>query len=151
MHNAPSASLPSAAVCLSIILLAACAPAPTATPTLNPGATHTRPTDGAETGYVPTGEFLMGSTAADGIAANDEKSQHTVYLDAFWINGTEVTSAGRLSSLVTLSVDATKGSADPGDQRPPSVVRCHHHPHPQYPIPTRSLANSLIRSLCAAS
>jgi formylglycine-generating enzyme required for sulfatase activity len=41
--------------------------------------------------YVPAGEFLMGSTDADALASSDEKPQHTVYLDAFWIDQTEVT------------------------------------------------------------
>jgi hypothetical protein len=67
-------------------------------PTLNPGATHIRPTDGAEMVYVPAGEFRMGSTAADGIAADDEKPQHTVYLDVFWIDRIEVTTARHPSS-----------------------------------------------------
>jgi formylglycine-generating enzyme required for sulfatase activity len=40
---------------------------------------------------VPAGEFLMGSTDADADAEDDEKPQHTVYLDAFWIDRTEVT------------------------------------------------------------
>jgi len=55
--------------------------------------------------YVPAGEFLMGSTDADidAILARcsdckrewytDEQPQHTVYLDAFWIDRTEVTNA----------------------------------------------------------
>jgi formylglycine-generating enzyme required for sulfatase activity len=43
--------------------------------------------------YVPAGEFLMGATDADSKAADDEKPQHTVYLDSFWIDRTEVTNA----------------------------------------------------------
>jgi formylglycine-generating enzyme required for sulfatase activity len=42
--------------------------------------------------YVPAGDFLMGSTAADK-AVDDEQPQHTAYLDAFWIDRTEVTNA----------------------------------------------------------
>ena len=38
--------------------------------------------------YVPEGDFLMGS---DGHI--DEGSKHPVYLDAYWIDGTEVTNA----------------------------------------------------------
>ena len=41
--------------------------------------------------YVPAGEFLMGAADSDGEAERDEKPQHKVYLDAFWIDGTEVT------------------------------------------------------------
>ncbi len=43
--------------------------------------------------YVPEGEFLMGSADSDPDAGSDEKPQHTVYLDAFWIDKTEVTNA----------------------------------------------------------
>jgi len=42
---------------------------------------------------VPAGEFLMGSADADFNASPDEKPQHTVYLDAYWIDQTEVTNA----------------------------------------------------------
>ena len=40
---------------------------------------------------VPAGEFPMGSTDSDSQAYPNEKPQHTVYLDAFWIDQTEVT------------------------------------------------------------
>ena len=55
--------------------------------------------------YVPAGEFTMGSSEADidAILAacsdcqrdwfEDEQPQHTVYLDAFWIDKYEVTNA----------------------------------------------------------
>jgi formylglycine-generating enzyme required for sulfatase activity len=42
---------------------------------------------------VPAGEFLMGSTDDDPYAEDDEKPQHAVYLDAFWIDKYEVTNA----------------------------------------------------------
>jgi len=57
------------------------------------GDTWTRPTDGMVMVYVPAGEFLMGSSNADSQAQDDEKPQHTVYLDAYWIDRTEVTNA----------------------------------------------------------
>lgn len=47
--------------------------------------------DGMVLVYVPAGDFLMGSTDADSYASDNEKPQHTVYLDAFWIDQTEVT------------------------------------------------------------
>jgi formylglycine-generating enzyme required for sulfatase activity len=59
----------------------------------NIGDTWTRPADGMVMVYVPAGEFLMGSSEADALAEDDEKPQHTVYLDAFWIDRTEVTNA----------------------------------------------------------
>jgi formylglycine-generating enzyme required for sulfatase activity len=61
--------------------------------TASAGDTWTRPADGAVMVYVPAGEFLMGSADDDPDAADDEKPQHTVYLDAFWIDRTEVTNA----------------------------------------------------------
>jgi formylglycine-generating enzyme required for sulfatase activity len=39
--------------------------------------------------YVPAGEFIMGSDQRD----SDERPVHTVYLDAFYIDKTEVTNA----------------------------------------------------------
>jgi serine/threonine-protein kinase len=68
-------------------------------------AARTRSKDGMEMVYVPAGEFTMGSTDADidAILAEcsdcerdwftREQPQHTVTLDAFWIDETEVTNA----------------------------------------------------------
>ena len=55
--------------------------------TLNIGSTMTSDRDGMTLLYVPAGDFTMGSDTGDG----DEKPVHTVYLDAFWIDQTEVT------------------------------------------------------------
>jgi formylglycine-generating enzyme required for sulfatase activity len=68
----------------------ACGPA---TPPPSAGDTWTRPADGAVMVYVPAGEFLMGSGDDYRYARPDERPQHTVYLDAFWIDRTEVTNA----------------------------------------------------------
>lgn len=43
--------------------------------------------------YVPAGEFVMGSRDDDPDARDDEKPQHTVYLDGYWIDKTPVTNA----------------------------------------------------------
>jgi formylglycine-generating enzyme required for sulfatase activity len=43
--------------------------------------------------YVPAGEFLMGSSDSDPFAVDDEKPQHRVYLDGYWIGRTDVTNA----------------------------------------------------------
>jgi formylglycine-generating enzyme required for sulfatase activity len=51
--------------------------------------------------YVPAGAFLMGSTDEDKLATSEEKPQHSVSLDAFWIDKTEVT-----NRMYTLCVDA---------------------------------------------
>ncbi|HUN24645.1 MAG TPA: protein kinase, partial [Anaerolineales bacterium] len=56
---------------------------------LGVGSTQTRARDGMRMVYVPAGEFEMGSNDGDA----DEQPVHTVYLDAFWIDQTEVTNA----------------------------------------------------------
>jgi len=81
---------------------------PTAKPTITPtatsdpmmppdctktGQTWTSPVDGMTLVCVPAGDFLMGSTDADGYADDNEKPQHTVYLNAYWMDQTEVTNA----------------------------------------------------------
>ena len=42
---------------------------------------------------APAGLFLMGSGGSDPKAGDDEKPQHTVSLEAFWIDRLEVASA----------------------------------------------------------
>jgi serine/threonine-protein kinase len=61
---------------------------PTAQPTLGPGAPRVREIDGMMQVYVPAGEFDRGSTGY-----SDEQPIHAVYLDAFWLDQTEVTNA----------------------------------------------------------
>jgi len=56
---------------------------------LGVGRTMISEKDGMVMMYVPAGEFQMGSE--DGHV--DEKPVHTVYLDAYWIDQTEVTNA----------------------------------------------------------
>jgi formylglycine-generating enzyme required for sulfatase activity len=43
--------------------------------------------------FVPAGEFPMGSDEADVEAESDEKPQHPLSLDAYWLDQTEVTHA----------------------------------------------------------
>jgi formylglycine-generating enzyme required for sulfatase activity len=64
---------------------------PMSVPPENPsvGSTWVQKKDGITMVYVPAGEFKMGSE--NGL--DDEKPVHTVYLDAFWIDQTEVTNA----------------------------------------------------------
>jgi len=67
-------------------------PEPAAPPAcLESGQVWAAPVDGMSLVCVPAGNFLMGSTDQDVDAAYDEKPQHTVYLDAFWLDRTEVT------------------------------------------------------------
>ncbi|NJN80103.1 MAG: formylglycine-generating enzyme family protein [Anaerolineales bacterium] len=67
--------------------LTSCANSPT--PTI--GSTEISNADGMTLVYVPAGEFRMGSAESDVDAADDEKPMHPVYLDAYWIDQTEVT------------------------------------------------------------
>ena len=69
----------------------AATPEPTQTAPVSPDAMRISPKDKIPLVHVPSGEFLMGSTDQDPGADSDEKPQHTVTLDAFWIGQTEVT------------------------------------------------------------
>jgi formylglycine-generating enzyme required for sulfatase activity len=58
------------------------------TPTPGIGSSWTRPADGMVMAFVPQGDFEMGSNTYD-----DEKPIHTVTLDSYWMDSTEVTNA----------------------------------------------------------
>jgi len=62
------------------------APTVTVTPTPDISSTQISEKDGMVMIYVPEGNFSMGSNSYP-----DEQPIHTVYLDAFWIDQTEVT------------------------------------------------------------
>jgi uncharacterized protein (DUF885 family)/formylglycine-generating enzyme required for sulfatase activity len=55
-----------------------------------PGETWIRPADGMVLVYVPGGEFEMGS---DALLHNNEGPAHTVAVDSFWLDQTEVSNA----------------------------------------------------------
>jgi formylglycine-generating enzyme required for sulfatase activity len=74
-----------------------------ATPTLGVGSSKISPIGGMTMMFVPAGDFTMGSSDVDKVSQSDEKPQHTVYLDAFWIDRFEVTNA-----LYKKCVDAGK-------------------------------------------
>ncbi len=57
------------------------------------GATWRSPVDGMVMVYVPAGEFIMGASSDDPYALDWETPAHTVFLDAYWIDSTEVTNA----------------------------------------------------------
>jgi formylglycine-generating enzyme required for sulfatase activity len=73
------------------------APTATITPTPAPGETQVSEKDGMVMVYVPAGNFSMGSN--DSTA--DEQPVHTVDLDAYWIDRTEVT-----NGMYSLCVEA---------------------------------------------
>ncbi len=78
------------------------------TPILEPGATMIGE-KGQTLVYVPAGEFTMGNDISDAPI-------HTVYLDAFWIDQTEVTNK------------QYKACVDAGTCEPPSDISSHAHP-----------------------
>ena len=83
------------------------------------GNTWTRPADGMVMVYVPEGNFTMGTTEKPA-----EQPIHQVYLDAYWIDRTEVTNA-----LYAKCVEA-------GKCLPPELNNSITHPsyygNPQY-------------------
>ena len=64
-------------------------PTPEPTAVLEIGSTNVSDKDGMTLVYVPEGEFKMGSENGQDM----EKPTHTVYLDSFWVDRTEVTNA----------------------------------------------------------
>lgn len=100
LKNLPLPSEPTATS--QTIMTLTSQPSPTQTsgvPTqsLGIGSTTTSEKDGMVLVYVPAGEFTMGSEDGE----DDEKPVHTVYLDTFWIDQTEVT-----NKMYALCVDA---------------------------------------------
>ena len=79
-------------------------PMPTPLPTMAPIAVQTMvwEKDDAVMVYVPAGEFTMGSDKGD----SDERPVHTVYLDAFYIDRTEVTNARYRACVKAEACDA---------------------------------------------
>jgi formylglycine-generating enzyme required for sulfatase activity len=85
------------------------------------GQTWTRPADAAEMVFVPAGEFLMGSADSDTLARDDEKPQHTVYVEAFWVDKYEVTNAQYRKCVAAGACRPSAFASDDqfnGDQQP---------------------------------
>lgn len=91
-------------------------PAPT------PARTQMTLDDGMVMLYVPAGDFLMGSLDGDG--EQDERPQHSVYIDAFWIDETEVT-----NRMYKACVDA---GACKAPARAVSYTREDYYSNPQF-------------------
>ena len=88
----------------------------TPTPALGIGSTQISSKDGMVMMYVPAGDFIMGSDNGD----SDERPVHTVYLDAFWIDQTEVTNAMYRDCVANVACSQNKDyrSNFNGDQQP---------------------------------
>ena len=66
-------------------------PSATKDASLGIGSTRVSPVDEMVLMYIPEGSFEMGAREEDEEAKDDERPRHTVYLDAYWIDQTEVT------------------------------------------------------------
>lgn len=110
----------------------------TEAPTLGTGSISTRTADGMKMSYVPAGEFTMGSDA--GTPA--ERPAHTVSLDAFWIDQTEVT-----NGMYRLCVEA--GACQPPLAKS-SFKRHSYYGDPQYDAyPVITVDWDSARAYCA--
>jgi serine/threonine-protein kinase len=76
--------------------------------------------DGMVMVYVPAGEFQMGSEDGD----DDERPVHTVYLDAYWIDQTEVTN-GMYAGCTEVGE-----CGEPGSRK--SYTRNSYYGNPEY-------------------
>ncbi len=99
------------------LLLTSCAPS---TPPPAAGAVMVSPRDGMKQHYVPAGPFMMG-----GDTEVNEKPLHTVTLDGFWIDETEVT-----NQMYALCVK--DGKCQRPAERPGSYY--YETGYPDYPV-----------------
>jgi eukaryotic-like serine/threonine-protein kinase len=88
------------------------APAPAQLPTGNPkrGTVIISASDGMPLIFIPAGQFLMGSVAADQMSEPDERPQRRLSLSAYWIDQLEVTQA-----MYAVCVAAGACPAPPGE------------------------------------
>jgi formylglycine-generating enzyme required for sulfatase activity len=91
-----------------VVVLGANGRLPTATP-VPPTATPFSSSDRVDELLIPAGEFVMGSP--DGEGADDERPQHTVYLDAYYIDKYEVTNARYQACVDAGACDAPQESS----------------------------------------
>jgi len=83
------------------------------------GRTKVNPIDGMLMVYVPAGEFLMGSEAEG--ALEDEKPEHPVTLDAYWIYQTEVTNR-QYNQCIQAGACSSTWEENPDDDHPVTQV-----------------------------
>jgi formylglycine-generating enzyme required for sulfatase activity len=82
----------------------------TAPPLLGIGSVQISDKDGMTLLYVPAGEFTMGSNSGNA----NEKPEHKVFLDAFWIDQTEVTNAMFRQFVAATGYRTDAGQKSPG-------------------------------------
>jgi formylglycine-generating enzyme required for sulfatase activity len=121
-------------ITLLFLILAACAPKsniPTFTSTPGIGSTWTRPVDNMVMVYVPTGNFSMGDTSQQALTEcqqpyngdtcqasmfTNEQPVHTLYLDAYLFDKTDVTGA-MYEKCVNAGICKKPDSASYGDPK----------------------------------
>jgi formylglycine-generating enzyme required for sulfatase activity len=104
-------------------------PIPSATQTTTPTpieiVTQVSSIDGMVLDFVPAGEFKMGSTHSDDPQTMDEETpQHIVYLDAYWMDQTEVTNAQYARCVASGSCTKPKDNS--------SLTRSSYYDNDQY-------------------
>jgi len=88
------------------------------------GQNQISPVDGMKLMCVPAGNFLMGSSDEDDRATDDEKPQHEVYLDAYWMDQTEITNSQYMQCV---SAGACRSPEDNEN-----VIRVNYFDNPYY-------------------
>jgi eukaryotic-like serine/threonine-protein kinase len=89
------------------------------------GQSRISPKDKAVMMCVPAGEFIMGASETDPEAGEDEKPQHRVLLNAFWIDQTEVTNADFARCM-------TDGDCQPKIYETSALTYTPYSIHPDY-------------------
>ena len=104
------------------------APAPTntplPTPTLSAGSQRLSEVDGMNQLFVPEGSFLMGSPEGDPDVFPHERPRHSIHLDAFWIDQTEVTNEMYARCVSTGPCTPPRSNA--------SNTRAHYYGNPEF-------------------
>jgi len=96
----------------------------TLAPILGIGATQVSPIDGSVLVYVPEGEFFMGSDPDAPYFWGAEAPEHTIYLNAFWIQRTEVTT--------TMYQDCVSAGACPSPSYSNSRTYQNYYGNPEF-------------------
>jgi formylglycine-generating enzyme required for sulfatase activity len=112
-------------------------PTPIPTSTLGVGSTQVSEKDGMVLVYVPEGNFTMGASVDQAMVVcklyknncqrgwfTDEEPAHTVYLDTYWIDQTEVT-----NKMYALCVSSGKCSPPKSSE---SSTRKNYYGNPEY-------------------
>jgi formylglycine-generating enzyme required for sulfatase activity len=119
-------------------------PNPSSTPTQISISTQVAEVDGMVLVFIPAGEFIMGSSRVDDPQAMEEElPQHTVYLDAYWIDRSEVT-----NSQYALCVEDAGACTEPADHS--SLTRGSYYGNNAYALyPVVYVSWSQAAAYCA--